>query len=72
MSAADKRTELDKKLQEIALQNWPQFVHLIGEQALLKAKSCLLRQEGKSYGEISVKTGANYELVRYYCKVCDE
>ena len=64
-------TELDKKLQEIATKNWPQFVALIGEDAILAAKICMLRQDNKSYGEISVKLSITYDKATYWCRECD-
>lgn len=65
-------TELDKKLQEIALVNWSQFVALIGEDAILTAKVCLLRKDKKSYGEIQQKLGLTKNKVEYVaCNKCD-
>jgi hypothetical protein len=63
-------TELDRKLQEMALTNWAQFVQTVGEEAIIAAKVCLLRQSGKSYGEISVKLSITYDQARYGCKGC--
>lgn len=64
-------TNLDKKLQEIALMNWAQFVALLGPDAITTAKVCLLRQEKKSYGEIQNKLGITYEQARYGCNKCE-
>lgn len=64
-------TDLDKKLQEIATKNWPQFVELIGTDAIIAAKICMLRQQKKSYGEISVKLGITEKRARYWCGECD-
>lgn len=63
-------TNLDKKLQEIALLNWPQFVELIGADAITAAKVCLLRQDKRSYGEIQNKLGITYDQARYACNNC--
>lgn len=63
-------TDLDKKLQEMALMNWPQFVKLMGEDAIIAAKICLLRQQNKSYGEISVKLNVTEKKARYWCGEC--
>lgn len=63
-------TDLDRKLQEIGTKNWPQFVALIGEEAILAAKICLLRQDRRSYGEISVKLGITESKARYHCNEC--
>lgn len=64
-------TDLDKRLQEIASKNWKQFVDLIGADAITAAKICMLRQEQKSYGEISVKLGITEKRARYWCGECD-
>lgn len=64
-------TDLDKKLQEIALLNWTQFVQLIGKDAILSAKSCLLRKQNYSYGEICNKLGLTKDQVRYDCTKCE-
>lgn len=63
-------TELDKKLQEIALTNWNQFVTLMGEDAIIAAKTCLLRQNGSSYGEISIKLKITEKQARTRCEKC--
>lgn len=67
-----RMTELDKKLQEIALSNWPQLVQLVGEDAILAAKICLLRQNKASYGEIENRLGITKSHVRYHCNKCEE
>lgn len=64
-------TELDKRLQEMAAKNWGQFVELVGEDAIIAAKICLLRQDNKSYGEISVKLGITEKRARYWCNTCE-
>jgi hypothetical protein len=64
-------TDLDKKLQEMAVMNWPQFAALIGEDAITAAKICLLRQNNKSYGEISMKLGITEKKARYWCSECE-
>ncbi len=68
---AEQLTDLDKKLQEIALNNWEQFVALVGVDSIKLAKICLLRQNNRSYGEISNKLGVSYEQARYGCNKCD-
>lgn len=63
-------TDLDRKLQEIATKNWPQFVALISEDALTNAKICMLRQDNRSYGEISIKLNVSEKKARYWCNEC--
>ena len=64
-------TELDKKLQEMALTNWQQFVHFIGEDAIRSAKICLLRKSNFSYGQIQTKLGVTKAQVEYGCGKCE-
>lgn len=61
-------TPLEEKLREIALLNWDQFAKLIGEKAILDAKICLLRQNGKSWTEICNKLEVSKNQARYACK----
>lgn len=65
-------TELDKRLISMAVMNPVQFKALIGEDAITRAKTCLLRQENKSYGEISHRLNITYKQARYGCKDCNE
>ena len=69
--AVQPMTDLDKKLQEIALMNWKQFVALVGEDALISAKICLLRRDKKSYGEIQNKLGITKNQAEYGCGKCE-
>lgn len=68
----ESMTELDKKLQEMALLNWQQFVQMVGPSAIVSAKVCLLRQKQNSYGEISIKLGITESQARYSCSKCDQ
>lgn len=65
-------TDLDKRLQEMALLNWKQFVALVGEGCIMSAKICLLRQHNRSLGEISQKLSITYRQSEYGCKKCEE
>ncbi len=64
-------TDLDRKLQEIATRNWDQFVALIGDDAIISAKICMLRQNNFSYGQIQTKLGLTKNQVEYGCNKCD-
>lgn len=64
-------TDLDKKLQEMAVMNWPQFAKLVGDDALTAAKVCLLRQQNKSYNEIGIKLRITEHQARYGCNKCE-
>lgn len=70
--AESKMTQLDQKLREMALVNWEQFVALIGEDAILRAKMCMMRQNGASYGQICLKLGVKEGAVRYNCTKCQQ
>lgn len=59
--------EIDKKLQEIAVNDWQEFVNLIGRDKLLAAKIRLLRQGGNSYGKIQRKLHLTKNKVQYVC-----
>jgi hypothetical protein len=63
-------TELDKKLQELALKDWDQFVILIGQDSIVSAKICILRKGDKSYGEIVNRLGVSYKQARTACNKC--
>lgn len=52
---AKQLTELEKQIINIAVMNPSQFIELIGEDALLRMKACLLRRSGNTYGQISTK-----------------
>jgi len=64
-------TELDKRLREMALTNWDQFVSLIGDDAVLKAKICMLRKQKASYGQISMRLGVTERQAQYGCQKCE-
>jgi predicted transcriptional regulator len=68
---ANRLTDLDKTLQEMAAANWPQFVAMVGPEAIIAAKVCLLRQAGKSYGEIAVRLGVTERQAGYACTKCE-
>ncbi len=64
-------TELDKKLQEVAAKDWSYFVDLLGEDAINKAKACIMRKQGgKSITQIQTRLGVTYRQARYACDNC--
>lgn len=65
-------TELDKKLQELALKDWEEFVITIGEKNVIKAKICIMRQGNHSYGQIKNSLGVTYKQARYGCTKCED
>lgn len=63
---------LDIELQELAKNDWEKFVSLVGKDAIISAKICILRSENKSYGEISVRLEVHRQTVASHVKrSCD-
>ncbi len=60
--------ELDEKIKNLAIENWAQFVVLVGRETLICAKARMLRKEGKSYNQIMIKLGMTKSQVRYACQ----
>lgn len=48
-------TDLDRQLQSLAVNDWATFCKLIGEDARMSAKICMLSAQGQSLGQISIK-----------------
>lgn len=65
-------TDLDSKLQQLALSNLALFTALIGKDALTNAKARLLREEGKSWEQISRKLNITRSQARHACKKADK
>lgn len=68
MSREDDKyfTDLDKQLQELALVDWATFSKLIGEDALIAAKICILTSRGNSIGKIQIKLNVSTSKVRWW------
>lgn len=58
-------TELDNKLKNIANTDWEAFTAIVGSDAIMAAKICILRSEGKSYSQISIKLKITEAQARY-------
>ena len=65
-------TPLDKELQEIALVDWATFCTLIGEDAINKAKICILKSRGMSIQAMAVKLQLTVPQIRYGKCNCGE
>lgn len=63
-------TDLDKELQQLALIDWATLVNLIGEDAIMAAKVCLLKKRGKSLVQIASKLRTTKSKVETRCKHC--
>lgn len=64
--------ELDQRLQDLAIHNAAMFIALIGRDAMMNAKARLLRSEGKSWKQISLKLEITESQARYACKKADK
>lgn len=64
-------SELDKDLQQLALVDWQTFVQLIGEDAIVSAKVCILKSRSKSLQQIGSRLNITKNQVRNRCKQCD-
>lgn len=65
-------TDLDLQLQQLALIDWSTFVKLIGDDAILNAKICMLRSRGDSMVKISNKFSLTKRKVQIVSeKKCD-
>lgn len=61
-------SNLDDQLKNLATTDWKQFMEVVGEGTLITAKARILRKNGKSYHQISVKLSLTQSQVRYACK----
>jgi ATP/maltotriose-dependent transcriptional regulator MalT len=61
-------TELDTQLQALATTDWVTFANIIGEDALLSAKVCLLRNRGNSMQQIANRLDISKSKVQYCIK----
>lgn len=61
---------LDGELQQLAVENWPEFLRLIGQQAVEQAKICQLRKKGKSVRQIANRLSLPKSTVHYSCGKC--
>ncbi len=65
-------SELDEKLKKIASENWEEFLRIVGDDSIVIAKARLLRKEGKSYNQISIKLSITESKARYACNKDDK
>ena len=52
-------------LRNLATNDWPAFASLIGEDAIIAAKVCILKSKGQSLGQISNKLKKKKWVVRW-------
>lgn len=65
-------TDLDLKIKEMAQTDWETLMQLMGSGALITVKARLLRKNGKSYKQISVKLEITEAQARYACNKKDD
>lgn len=61
-------TGLEEKLRNMAQVDWERFVNLLGADALMAAKITMLRRDGNSYKQISIKLRITERQARYGVK----
>lgn len=71
MNAQKQFTELDKELQGLALVDWSAFVKLVGDDAIVSAKVCILKSRGKSLNQIGSRLDITKNQAQYQCAKCD-
>lgn len=62
------KPELEEKLRKLASTDWGTFTQIAGEEVLIVFSARLLRKEGKSWNEISLKLGITVMQARTACK----
>lgn len=58
----------EEKLKIIALTDWEEFIRIVGPDAILIGQMRLMRQEGKTYRQISLRLKVTESQVKYACK----
>lgn len=61
-------TSLDEDLRNLAAMDWSTFAIIIGEEAILCAKICLLRSRGNSLQQIANRLEITKNQVQYCIK----
>lgn len=64
-------TDLDSELQNLALIDWDTFRKLVGEDAIINAKACILKSRGKSLAQIGQRLGITKRQSSYRCESCN-
>jgi hypothetical protein len=61
-------TDLDKKVKELATTDWEKFMQVAGPDFILTFKARIMRSEGKSWQQISMKLEITPMQARVCCK----
>lgn len=59
-------TSLDEDLRNLAAMDWATFAQMVGPEAILSAKICLLRSRGCSLQQIANRLDITKETARYW------
>lgn len=59
-------TSLDEDLKNLATMDWATFAMIVGEEAIISAKICLLRRRGHSLQQIANRLDISKQTVRYW------
>jgi hypothetical protein len=59
-------TQLDDDLRNLAAMDWATFAEMIGPEAILSAKICMLRSRGNSLQQIANRLEITKETARYW------
>ena len=63
-------TALDMDLQQLSSVDWVAFVKLVGEDAIVAAKVCLLKSRGRSLNQTASRLHITKSQVETRCKKC--
>lgn len=63
-------TPEEEQLQQLALTDWAEFKKLLGIDAILGARVCMLRKKKASLNQISIKLNLTKHQVRTRCAKC--
>lgn len=64
-AAHSYKQNLDEYLQWLAINEWETFKRLVGEDAIISAKVCIMKKRGFSLGQISNRLKSQKWVVRY-------
>jgi hypothetical protein len=67
-----KQTELDTQLRELALTDWPRFIELMGEDAINKAKICLMKRQGRTIRYMAFRVKMPQSTTGLACQRCPD
>lgn len=63
-------TPEEEQLQQLALTDWTEFKKIVGLDAILNARVCILRKKKQSLNQIAIKLNITKHQVRTRCSKC--